>query len=52
MASQGQPIVGSKNHDSVLAEPVAFEHNEQVSKEILGLSDEEIADLMVEQVLY
>ena len=28
------------------------EHNEQVCKEILGLSDEEIADLMVEQVLY
>ncbi len=28
------------------------EHNEQVCTEILGLSDEEIADLMVEQVLY
>ena len=28
------------------------EHTQQVCKEILGLSDEEIADLMVEQVLY
>ncbi|MFV2070074.1 MAG: hypothetical protein ACC645_24170, partial [Pirellulales bacterium] len=28
------------------------EHTQQVCKEILGLSDEEIADLMVEQVLH
>ena len=32
--------------------PCLGEHNQQVAKEILGLSDEEIADLMVEQVLY
>ena len=32
--------------------PCLGEHNQQVCKEILGLSDEEIADLMVEQVLY
>ena len=28
------------------------EHNQQVCKEILGLNDAEIADLMVEQVLF
>jgi crotonobetainyl-CoA:carnitine CoA-transferase CaiB-like acyl-CoA transferase len=32
--------------------PCLGEHNERVCKEILGLSDEEIADLLVEQVLY
>jgi crotonobetainyl-CoA:carnitine CoA-transferase CaiB-like acyl-CoA transferase len=32
--------------------PCLGEHTQQVCKEILGLSDEEIADLMVEQVLY
>jgi len=32
--------------------PCLGEHNERACKEILGLSDEEIADLMVEQVLY
>ena len=32
--------------------PCLGEHNQQVGKEILGLSDEEIADLLVEQVLY
>lgn len=34
------------------AAPTLGEHNEQVCKEILGLSDEEIADAMVEQALY
>jgi crotonobetainyl-CoA:carnitine CoA-transferase CaiB-like acyl-CoA transferase len=34
------------------AAPMLGEHNAQVCKDILGLSDEEIADLMVEQVLY
>jgi benzylsuccinate CoA-transferase BbsF subunit len=32
--------------------PCLGEHTHQVCKEILGLSDEEIADLLVEQVLY
>ena len=32
--------------------PCLGEHNQQVAKEILGLSDDEIADLMVEQALY
>jgi crotonobetainyl-CoA:carnitine CoA-transferase CaiB-like acyl-CoA transferase len=32
--------------------PCLGEHNEYVCKEILGLSDEEIADLLVEQVLH
>lgn len=32
--------------------PLLGQHTEQVCKEILGLSDEEIADLLVEQVLY
>ncbi len=32
--------------------PCLGEHNQQVCKEILGLSDDEIADLLVEQVLY
>jgi crotonobetainyl-CoA:carnitine CoA-transferase CaiB-like acyl-CoA transferase len=34
------------------AAPCLGEHTHQVAKEILGLSDDEIADLMVEQVLY
>ena len=32
--------------------PCLGEHTHQVAKEIFGLSDEEIADLLVEQVLY
>jgi crotonobetainyl-CoA:carnitine CoA-transferase CaiB-like acyl-CoA transferase len=32
--------------------PCIGEHNEYVCKEILGLNDDQIADLMVEQVLY
>jgi benzylsuccinate CoA-transferase BbsF subunit len=32
--------------------PCLGEHNHQVATEILGLSDDEIADLVVEQVLY
>jgi benzylsuccinate CoA-transferase BbsF subunit len=32
--------------------PCLGEHNERVCKDILGLSDEEIANLLVEQVLY
>jgi len=32
--------------------PLLGQHNEQVSKEILGLSDEEIAEALVEQALY
>ncbi|OGO50557.1 MAG: hypothetical protein A2148_02670 [Chloroflexi bacterium RBG_16_68_14] len=32
--------------------PCLGEHNQQVCKEILGLSDDEIADLIVEQVLH
>ncbi len=34
------------------AAPCLGEHTHQVAKEILGLSDDEIADLLVEQVLY
>ncbi|MGB6836731.1 MAG: CoA transferase [Dehalococcoidia bacterium] len=32
--------------------PCLGEHNEKVCKEILGLDDEEIAELLIEQVLY
>jgi crotonobetainyl-CoA:carnitine CoA-transferase CaiB-like acyl-CoA transferase len=32
--------------------PCLGEHTHQVAKEILGLSDDEIADLLIEQVLY
>jgi crotonobetainyl-CoA:carnitine CoA-transferase CaiB-like acyl-CoA transferase len=32
--------------------PCLGEHNERVCKEVLGLSDEDIANLLVEQVLY
>ena len=32
--------------------PCLGEHTHQVAKEILGLSDDEIAELTVEQVLY
>jgi crotonobetainyl-CoA:carnitine CoA-transferase CaiB-like acyl-CoA transferase len=34
------------------AAPCLGEHTHQVAREVLGLSDEEIADLLVEQVLY
>lgn len=32
--------------------PLLGQHNEQVCKEILGMSDEEIADALIEQALY
>ena len=41
----------SKTPDRQFAPPCLGEHNEYVYKEILGLSDDEIADLLVEHVI-
>lgn len=52
-AYDGPPFVLSKTPGKLRwPAPLLGQHTHQVCKEILGLSDEEIADLIVEQVLY
>ncbi len=41
----------SKTPDSQSAAPAMGQHNEYVYKEILGLSDDEIAELLIEKVI-
>jgi crotonobetainyl-CoA:carnitine CoA-transferase CaiB-like acyl-CoA transferase len=41
----------SKTPDQSTAAPTLGQHNEYVYKELLGLSDEEIADLLAERVI-
>jgi benzylsuccinate CoA-transferase BbsF subunit len=51
-AYDGPPAVLSKTPGRLRAPaPLLGEHTERVCKEILGLSDEEMADLLVEGVL-
>ncbi|MFC1957765.1 CoA transferase, partial [Chloroflexota bacterium] len=42
------PIVPSKSYHEVRRSPLLGEHNEYVLKELLGLSDDEIADLVID----
>lgn len=52
-AYDGPPFVLSKTPGKLRwPAPLLGQHTHQVCKEILGLSDEEIAELIVEQVLY
>jgi crotonobetainyl-CoA:carnitine CoA-transferase CaiB-like acyl-CoA transferase len=53
MAHDGAPFGLSKTPGSLRTPaPLLGEHNEYVCKEILGMSDEEIAEALVEQALY
>jgi crotonobetainyl-CoA:carnitine CoA-transferase CaiB-like acyl-CoA transferase len=53
MAHDGAPFRLSKTPGSLRTPaPCLGEHNEYVCKEILGMSDEEIAEALVEQALY
>ena len=52
-AYDGAPFVLTKTPGTLRSPaPLLGEHNEYVCKEILGLTDEEIADALVEQALY
>jgi crotonobetainyl-CoA:carnitine CoA-transferase CaiB-like acyl-CoA transferase len=52
-AYDGPPVRLSKTPGTLRSPaPLLGQHNEQVCKEILGLSDEEIAEALVEQALY
>ncbi len=52
-AYDGAPFVLTKTPGSLRSPaPLLGEHNEYVCKEILGLSDDEIAEALVEQALY
>ena len=52
-AYDGPPFRLSKTPGALrLPAPLLGQHNEQVCKDILGMSDEEIADALVEQALY
>ena len=46
-----QPCVLSKTPDEIRRAPLIGEHNEYVFKEILGMTDGEIADLVVQEVI-
>jgi len=45
------PFVLSKSPSEVRRAPLLGEHNEYAFKEILGMSDEEIAELVIEGVI-
>jgi benzylsuccinate CoA-transferase BbsF subunit len=47
----GSPFILSKSPYELRPAPLLGEHNEYVLKEILGMSDEEIAELVIEGVL-
>lgn len=47
-----QPALLSKTPSRTIRAPLMGEHTEQVLKDFLGMTDEEIADLVVENVLY
>jgi benzylsuccinate CoA-transferase BbsF subunit len=52
-AYDGAPFGLSKTPGTLRwAAPTLGEHNEYVCKEILGMTDEEIAEALVEQALY
>jgi benzylsuccinate CoA-transferase BbsF subunit len=52
-AHDGAPFRLSKSQGEISTPaPLLGEHNEYVCKEILGMSDEEIAEALVEQALY
>jgi len=48
---QGPPFRLSKTPDGQFSAPCLGQHNEYVYKELLGLSDEEIAELLIEKVI-
>ncbi len=53
MAHDGAPFKLSKTPGSLRTPaPVLGQHNEQVCKEILGMTDDEIAEALIEQALY
>jgi crotonobetainyl-CoA:carnitine CoA-transferase CaiB-like acyl-CoA transferase len=53
MAHDGAPFRLSKTPGSLRTPaPCLGEHNEYVCKEILGMSDDEIAAALIEQALY
>jgi benzylsuccinate CoA-transferase BbsF subunit len=47
----GPPFVLSKSSYELRRAPLLGEHNEYALKEILGISDEEIAELVIEEVI-
>lgn len=51
IACDGPAFKLSKTPDSQFAAPALGEHNEYVYKELLGLSDDEITDLILEHVI-
>ncbi len=46
-----QPCVLSKTPCEIKRAPLVGEHNEKVFKEIIGLTDDEIAELVIEDVI-
>ena len=50
-AYDGPAFKLSKTPDSHFAAPIIGQHNEYVCKDILGMSDDEIADLLIEHVI-
>ena len=50
-AYDGPAFKLSKTPDSQFAAPIIGQHNEYVCKDILGMSDDEIADLLIEHVI-
>jgi len=50
-AHQGPPFILSKTPDQQFTSPCLGQHNEYIYKEILGFSDDEVANLLIEGVI-